>query len=155
MAAAPAVFKAVIFAEGGVVAVARPGCPVEGRVVLAVHILVADQDTQGRAGGKAPADTALKSPFILFLPGRGDLPGGPAQRQLLPDILLIHGDSGGQTVQNGPDGTAVAFPEKRNRQYIAVNIFHRSVITSLLLRTMSAAKTASSVKCPISSTLII
>ena len=96
-------------------------------VVAAAGVLVADQQRDGGAGGVAPVHAGKKLHFVrLGTRGGKPVPAGAAAVHGGGDGRLVHRQPGGQAVQHGAHGGAVALAKDRQADGVAKGVFHAS-----------------------------
>ena len=139
MSAAAIILKAVIFAKSSIVGVSGTRLATQSGIVTAVLGLIGNQNANGRTGRHAVPHAAFNDEGIALLTRGGQLACGTAQRELVADFILIHGDAGSKAVQHGADGGAVALSKQGDTDLIAKRVFHHFSDPILPSRTASAA----------------
>ena len=122
MAAAPGVVIALVFDPARIVPMAGPGGVPKAPIVLAVDILVGDQQAQGRAGGAALVCPAQDLGQIRLPPAGGKGGCALAPLQLPGHEIQVDLQPRGQPLDHAAHGGAVAFPKQGQRQALAHGI---------------------------------
>ena len=100
-------------------------------VIATAGILVADHQGDGGAGGVSLVYAGQKFHGVGFGTGGGkSVAAGTASVHGGSNGRFIHRQAGGQTVQHGTHGGAVAFAEDGQADRIAKGVFHSKRILS-------------------------
>ena len=132
MTAASAVLIAVVLALRCVIRMGWTGRRTHLRIIAALHVLIGNQDGDGRSRRFATAHAADDLKSIFFLSGCGNSAAWAAQIQHMRDICFIHRNARRQPINHRADHFPVTFTKEGHSHAIADCILHTLILQNRL-----------------------